>query len=229
VRRIWRCSAVLVALSIAACSSSELPEVSAGNLAIRVEPDCRAARNAHLTSAMFEFLPSSFGARAVSTASQVLASMEEPILWCGTLPDGYRLLWMHSFSGHPPTRSRWPPTMVRMSQERGVWTSTVVQLASLINQRDVIRRTRTLSGAESREMLLAVSAFGPWTRKDFAQDVSVLDGATWLVEARLTNRYHPIILVNAAREEIDRLAAVFWRLGGLDAQMLHEGIDVPEP
>src|SRR5262249_32289290 len=139
-----------------------------------------------------------------------------------------RVLWMHSFGSNPPTRSRWPPTMVRMSHERGVWTATVVQLASLLNHREVMRRSRHLSDDESREMLKAVGDFGPWTRNDFAQDLNVNDGAMWLVEAKQGTRYHPMILVNADRQAIDRLASVFWRLGGLDPQMLSEGIEIPE-
>ena len=118
--------------------------------------------------------------------------------------------------------------MVRMSQDRNIWTSTVVQLASLVNRREVLRRTRVLSASESREMLQAVSAFGPWDRKDFSHDVNAVDGASWLVEARRGTRYHPMILINADREAIDRLATVFWQISRLDPHMLHEGTAIPQ-
>ena len=78
-------------------------------------------------------------------------------------------------------------------------------------------------------MLQAVNAFGPWRRPDFSQDVNVSDGAMWILEARRDARYHPSMLLNAEREAIDRLASVFWRLGGLDPRMLHEGIEIREP
>ena len=38
----------------------------------------------------------------------VLAAMGEPLLWCGTAPDSYRIVWLHSLSGPPGRWSNWP-------------------------------------------------------------------------------------------------------------------------
>jgi hypothetical protein len=55
VTRVGYYLATLTAMTTFACSATELPEVSTPT--VRIAADCRAARNTHLTSVMFEYLP----------------------------------------------------------------------------------------------------------------------------------------------------------------------------
>jgi hypothetical protein len=213
-------------LTAVACVEPDLPEISN---AVQVTPRCEdTAEGSYLPAEMFRLLPKlpSPSGDWTRGPSQILEAMHEPQLSCGVHPDSYRVLWLHSFSNWPPTRSAWPPTVVRASQSNGRWTLTAVQLAGSVNQEEVLRRERLLSQAESQEMSVAVGRFNLWTRQDFSWNRDANDGAMWVVEGRRGRTYHPAILINSDSEAIDRLAGVFLRMAGIDPRMLHEGVDV---
>jgi hypothetical protein len=143
--------------------------------------------------------------------------MREPPLACGTQPESYRLLWMHSFSETPRDGvSHYPPTMVRFSKMPDGWRATAVRLAGSINRQEIYRHERMLTPDDGQELLRAIDTFGLWSRHDFAFDARVFDGANWLIEGRRGTAYHPVVLWNADRAAVQRLARVFARLAGID-------------
>jgi hypothetical protein len=222
----YRLAASFLILTAVACAQLELPEISN---AVRVAPRCEGtAESSHLPAAMFRSLPNlqSAGFEWTRGPSEILEAMHEPALSCGVQADSYRILWLHSFSNWPTTRSAWPPTVVRASRNNGRWKLIAVQLAGSVNREVVLRRERVLSEVESEEILGAVSRFMLWSRQDFARNRDALDGAMWVVEGRLGRTYHPAILINSDREAIDKLAGAFLRMAGIDPRMLHEGVDV---
>jgi hypothetical protein len=206
----------LVVLVGAACTVPEPPEVSN---AVRVVDHCDP-NGSYLSKATFRWFPSTLSFNDwVEACGRILGAMRESPLWCGSHPDTYRILWLHSFSSWPATRSRYPPTMVRVSRRDSVWIATAVQLASSANLVEITRLERRLSDTDSSEMLAAVREFGLWTRKDFAR-TEAFDGEGWVIEGRRGAGYYPIIRANAESEAVEQLARVFWRLGGLEPDLL---------
>jgi hypothetical protein len=206
-------------LAGAACSPPELPEVWD---AVRIAPHCEGSpKDRHFPAEIFRWLPERHPTIDWTQGpSQILDAMREPLLSCGVGSESYRILWLHSFSSWPPTISRYPPTMVRMSRRDSTWLVTAVQLASSVNRKEVMRHERTLSESESQEALAAVSAFGLWKRKDFAWNSDVDDGEMWVVEGRRGTGYHPVLLGNAEREAVHQLAIIFLKMAGIKPSLL---------
>ena len=113
--------------------------------------------------------------------------------------------------------------MVRISKSSVAWVVTAVQLAGSVNRKETARHERALTEDESREMLAAVSGFGLWNRRDFAQVDGVMDGALWVVEGRRGTGYHPVFLVNADEGAIRKLALVFLNMARIKTSMLSGG------
>lgn len=161
----------------------------------------------------------------MNVPSLVLDAMHEPPLSCGVVADSYRVLWLSGFNTSPGRGNPNPPTMVRMVRTSTAWTVVGVQLASAANREETVRRQRTLSDDEAREMLIAVSGFGIWNRPDFAWNPDVNDGALWLIEGRRGSDYHPAVLANSDVASVRRLADVFLRMAGIDP---HQGATQPK-
>ena len=53
---------------------------------------------------------------------------------------------------------------------------TAVQFGDSRKRNEILRRQRTLSDDEAREMLAAVSEFELWTRRDFSCNPNTVDG-----------------------------------------------------
>jgi hypothetical protein len=203
-----------VILTGLACSEPELPEISN---AMQVMTLCAGeAENRYFPGGMFRSVPANLPVGWAHEPAQILEAMHEPPLSCGAEADSYRILWVHSFS-------RWPPTMVRMRRRGDTWDMTAVQLAGLVDRKVVARHERALSDGESREMLAAVSGFGLWNRNDFAWDRDVDDGAMWIIEGRRGTGYHPVVLINADRKAVQKLAVVFFQTAGINPIVLTEG------
>jgi hypothetical protein len=105
--------------------------------------------------------------------------------------------------------------MMRISHGPQGWTATAVRLASSVNRTEIERHVRALNDGEVRQMHDAVEDFQLWVRRDFAATYAN-DGAGWYVEGRRGTGYHPVILLNADRDAVRKLALLFARLAGIN-------------
>jgi hypothetical protein len=188
------------------CSSPAPPEVTN---AVPVLPRCDVeGETRYFRPEMFRAMPLDWPL----VMGRMLDAMREPALSCGTEPDSYRILWVHSFTN-------WGSAMVRMSRWDASWRMIAVQFGDSVKHDEVLRRERTLSTDEARAMLDAASEFGLWNRPYFSWDQGSTDGASWTVEGRRGTSYHPVVLVNAHESQIRKLAFTFWRIAGIKTRL----------
>ena len=96
---------------------------------------------------------------------------------------------------------------------------TAVQFGDSRKRNEVLRRERSLSDDEARDMLDALSGFDLWTRRDFSWNPNAFDGAAWMVEGRRGSAYHPVFLINADELQVRKLAFAFWNLAGIKTKL----------
>ena len=180
--------------------------------AVRVAQPCEGdADSRYFPFEIFRSLPANLSDESRGLG-QLLHAMREPSLSCGDEPDSYRILWRHSFTS-------WGAAMVRMSRPQDSWVMTAVQFGDSMKRNEVLRRERTLSDQEARDMLAAVSGFELWTRRDFSWNPNADDGAAWMVEGRRGTAYHPVLLINADELQVRNLAFAFWKSAGIKTKL----------
>src|SRR5215831_4673745 len=96
-----RFGALLVALSAVGCTQrpSALPEPA---IAIHAMSVCEGTlQSRYFPESAVRWLPQPSFGRNLDYAAQILDAMHESSFACGDVPESYRVLWLHSFSGWP--------------------------------------------------------------------------------------------------------------------------------
>jgi hypothetical protein len=211
--RIWAAIIVLAASqTITGCVQSTSAAFPEPALAVHATAKCDGALEPrYFPEAALRSMPAD-AYRFVKLPALLLEAMHEPSFACGSVPESYRVLWMHSFSSWPRPVSNHPPTMIRVSNDGHGWTATAVRLAGSLNRTEIERRSRPLNVREVQQMREALEEFRFWVRADYDDTPGPNDGAMWIVEGRRGTAYHPV--VNPDGAGVQKLMLSLVRLAG---------------
>lgn len=136
--------------------------------------------------------------------SQQLLAMGESSMSCGAGSTSYRFTWLRSF--HPAITVRLD---VDPSAQRATLRAIELESAGGYSPGDVARVTqRALTKSELKKFLADVSESRLWSLHTMADEPPGVDGATWIIEMRSSNRYH------VAYRWSPNYGPIYWR--GLD-------------
>jgi len=197
---------MLVAALCFACSEP-LPEVPEPSRAVHHTPVCDPGPlRSFFPDGTFE--ADRFDLR--QSGATILNAMGERSLSCGTVPESYRFLWNHSFSGMP----EWAPVAARLTRTAKGWTAVAVRLDDARHLRVAERREVALTAEAASHAVDAIGQFGLWQREPFAMS-EAFDGDTWIVEGRRGTAYYVVARVNQDERALRTLALAFLKAAGM--------------
>lgn len=140
--------------------------------------------------------------------SKALRALRERPLWCGEVrTPAYRFLWLEAFDS---------PTLVRVWSDGHTWWLHATELdrsGGELGGRVSRQVQRQLTRSEAAVIRQGLGRLDMWNSP--AQDARhVLDGSTWVIEAREANRYHVIERNSPGEGPVMRFGSDLLRMTG---------------
>lgn len=200
-------------LAMTACRQPPLPEPPPAR---PVRAECPQA-----TSDTYFFPPGDLGSFNPSwdlTPSRILAAMRAPTLSSGQeqLSEVYRLIAV------PGSNSR--PIAVSATLQNSAWSVRGVEFQHSNDLTPTIDRTRMLSTKEAVTLAQAIRKSKFWNSgpEVGSPNIVVLDGGTWILEARRDRSYHIVSGPWELEEPFRTLGEMLVTLAGLPHSLLPE-------
>lgn len=149
------------------------------------------------------------------TSSRILAAMRAPTLSCGQeqFSEVYRLIGV-------PGSDR--PIAVSATLQNSAWSVRGVEFQHLNDLTPTIDRTRMLSNNEAVTLAQAIRESKFWMTSGLEvgpPNIVVLDGGTWILEARRNRSYHIVSGPWTQEEPFRTLGEMLISLGGLPSSL----------
>lgn len=191
-RRALQTHALLFACALIGCGGcdSTLPVLQPGS---SVVSDCFEGGKA---GSQFGDGLATIDSWVLADGARLLEAAGLPRLWCGAMPDTYRVLWV-------PTRR--PLLAITLQRSDDGWAIETVESrdprqlplsSAIVIERRSSRRTEPTA---AEQVAQEIEAAGLWTAP-VAQDGRAEDGAGLIVEVRQAGRYRGILRVNTGEQ-----------------------------
>ena len=148
-----------------------------------------------------------------------LEQMQEPSLCCLAKRSGrdFRFLWLRTFD---------QPVLIRISERADQFWDVTVKLSEGqsgfgIDQKVISNQSSKDSTSQVQKLLTAFEPHGSfWTLPTYVKK-DILDGSTWLIEARSGERYHFIVRRSPESGWVYQAGLMFIAISGLTDQRIY--------